>query len=140
MAISAANLTYPPGGTGEIRPEWFPGEALADVLAVWIAQGYSRAADEGVGEAAAEDRVAIAHAYREAYRAIAARLAGTPDSVSLEDLSRTTSNGRVKFFADRALAWDLELSAAIAAGQPAPEPAVSSPPLASRAMQNDFVF
>lgn len=137
--MTAEDLTYP---KGEIRDVWFPGENLQNNFAGdgetpgWIADGYQKAVAAGV----ASDRVATAYAYRIAYRAVAARLAGTPDSVSLEDLSRTTSNGRVKFFSDKALEWEAELSAAIAAGQEPPEATPSSSPLASRAMRNSFSF
>lgn len=143
MPIAAAGLTYP---KGEIRADWFPGENLQNNFAGgddnpgWIADGYQRAADEAVSAGTASDRVARAYAYRVAYRAVAARLAGTPDSVSLEDLSRTTSNGRVKFFADKALEWEKALEAAILAGQESPAPTPASMPLASRAMRNNFVF
>jgi hypothetical protein len=140
MAISAADLTYP---TGELQTapyaEWFPGEVLADSLAVWIAQGYSAAASRGVTVEADADGVAEAFAYAKGYRAVSGRLAGSPSSVGLEDMSQSVGKDRHEFFTSAAVRWEAVLLARLAAGVEAPE-TVPRVPLSSRAMPNSFVF
>jgi hypothetical protein len=137
MPTLPADLTYP---TGELQAAWFPGEVLADSLTVWIAQGYSRAASGGVSDEEDADGVAEAFAYVAGYRAVAGRLAGGPSSVGLEDLSRSVGKDRHEFFTAAANRWEAVLLARLEAGQPEPEPVVTSAPLGSRAMPNDFVW
>lgn len=134
--IEAANLIYP---TGEIRAAWFPDEDLAGNLDAWIAEGYANAAARDITDDEDEDDVARSFGYWRAYTAKAYQIAGTPDSVKVEDLARTTSTGRAKFFLDRATYWRLQYEAFLA-GAAAEVSGVSVPPRSGYAMTNVVRF
>jgi hypothetical protein len=85
MAVSAADLVHP---LGLLPVEWFP---TAD-LDVWIAAGGATAPETATpGQV---DGITTAFVYWRAHEAKGRAILGSPDSVSLDDLSRTTSNGR----------------------------------------------
>jgi len=114
MAVTSADLTYPPGGTGEIRPDWFSGEDLADLLAVWIAAGEALVPSGGTPEQS--DRLVTAYAYWKAYDAKAALMAGAVNSLSIDggDLAISYAKDQRDFFIGKASFWRLAYEAALA--------------------------
>lgn len=85
MAVVAADLTHP---QGLLPVEWYS----AGDLEVWITRGGATAPVEASSEQV--DGITTAYVYWRAHEAKGRAILGTPDSVSLDELARTTSNGR----------------------------------------------
>lgn len=66
MAVTAGDLIYP---TGELRPEWFPGESLDVTLPEWL----DAASVPDAATGAQADEIRLAYAYWRAYDAKARR-------------------------------------------------------------------
>ena len=136
--IEAEELIYP-NGEGEIELEWFPGEALSVNLSLWIAVGYSKATDAGITDDEDEDTVARAYANWRAFSSKAGHIAGSPNSVKVEDLAQSTGKDRLDWFGQRAAYWLNVYTSALAAGV-AEVTGVASPPRSGYAMQNVVRF
>lgn len=124
MSVAASDLIYP---VGEIEEEWFAPEDVGANLTLWI--GQATVPDAATPEQA--DAITAAFAYVRAYDAKLMKLAATPDSANVDDLSATVKDSRVWFRAKRD-AWQARLDAAVlAVGDDTGEEQVTSPPLAS---------
>lgn|GEM_PF-3294907 len=111
MPVAPADLTYP---TGELRPEWFPGEDLAELLALWIGEGYALAPEDATAEQ--EDTVARAHGYWRGYDALVKRMAFKPSSVGLSaaGISVSYPSGQLKMLEGERDRWADAREAALA--------------------------
>ena len=93
MTVLATDLIYP---TGSLRSDQFPGESLLDnVTEKWLPEAVEKAAEANPDfrEDAIKDWV-----YYRGFSSIANRLAGEPDTLALEGVSRTMSNARIQHF------------------------------------------
>jgi len=112
MSITATDLIYP---TGLLRAEQFPGESLlANVTEEWLPEAEEKAAEANPDfrDEATKDWV-----YYRGFSSVATRLAGTPDTLALEGVSRTMSNSRVQHFKDLAEKHLAEFLAAFGTSQ-----------------------
>ena len=124
VSVTSASILYP---VGEIRPEWFSGEDLDASLSVWLNEGAAKVPTGAPSETA--DAIASAWCYYRAYRAKAAAMAASPDTVSIPDApGRTLSTSRVNFFRDRAAEWLSAFEAALASVTVVVQPAAAPAP------------
>lgn len=113
MAVTAADLTYPPTGTGELHPEWWPDGALTGLLAVWIAAGAAQVPSGASGAQA--DRVTLSYAYWLAYADLVLTMATRPNTVSVDkgDVSVGWTDGQRKIIQAKVVFWLDEYSSAL---------------------------
>lgn len=97
MPLTSVDLLAP---TGDIEASFFPKDdapVLGERLDAYLAEGYAKAS--ALTAPADRDAAALAWAYHRAYRAIAARLAAQPATVSLDGgMSRTYTAAQVQHF------------------------------------------
>jgi len=105
VAVTSADLTLPPAGTGELDPAWWATGALAVLLPVWIAAGVAVVPAGATTEQS--DAVVRAYAYGTAYDAKAAQMSASPNSVGLDggDISLSYSKDQRDYFIGKARAW-----------------------------------
>ncbi len=101
MSLSVTDFLAP---AGQLQPAFFPDGDLEANVTVWLAQ----AAGKLSGVAAGFQAAAITDwVYYRAYSHIAERLASEPDTVTVDDVSRSVSKGRIEFFLQQARQhWD----------------------------------
>lgn len=80
---------------GKLQENFFPNGDLVTNVTVWLNQAGTKLAniDSAFHEAAKADWV-----YYRAYSHIAERLASEPDSVTVDDISSSTSQKRIQYF------------------------------------------
>jgi len=129
VAVLPADLTLPPGGTGELDPAWFATGTLAVYLPVWIAAGVALVPDGATTEQG--DAVVRAYAYWTGYDTKLMQMSAAPNSVSIDkgDISVSYTDGQRKWFAEKAAYWFGQYTTATAAVVPVP--VIDNPPRAS---------
>lgn len=138
MSVSAEDLTYPPAGTGELHPDWWPDGALPGLLAVWIAAGAALVPGDATAERA--DRVTLSYAYWLAYGDKLITMAASPNSVSVDkgDISAAWAKDQRDIFAARLKYWLGEYETAVA--DVVPMVVIDNPPRASQSVAFQSVF
>lgn len=106
VTVQAFELIQP---VGELDTAWFPSQNLETMVTAALAD--ARTAVEGNAQIAAADhnRAAAAHVYARLYRAVASRLAATPQTVTIAgQVTRVYDSARVSYFQGLANAKDAE--------------------------------
>ena len=101
MSLGVSDFLAP---AGQLQTAFFPDGDLEANVTVWLAQAATKLSGVAAGfqEAAMTDWV-----YYRAYSHIAERLASEPDTVTVDDISRSVSKGRIEFFRQQAQQhWD----------------------------------
>jgi len=101
MSLNVTDFLAP---AGQLQTAFFPDGDLEANVTVWLAQAAGKLSGVAAGfqEAAITDWV-----YYRAYSHIAERLASEPDTVTVDDVSRSVSRGRIEFFQQQARQhWD----------------------------------
>jgi len=112
VTVLATDLIYP---TGLLRSDQFPGESLLDnVTEKWLPEAVAKAADANPDFKvdAVKDWV-----YYRGFSSIANRLAGEPDTLAMEGVSRTMSNARIQHFTELAESHKKQFLAAFGTSQ-----------------------
>jgi len=144
--VVAADFVHP---RGYLRSEWFP-EGLLALLGDgdnpgWIAQGEAAAAvldleDPDPEEGSDFDTAVTAYVYWRGFEAKGFQMAGSPTSVSLGTLSRTTTDKRVLFFLNEAIKYKTEFETLVGeAGAESPGNGTPSAPM-TRSVPLEFRF
>ena len=96
MSLSVPDFLAP---AGQLQTAFFPDGDLEANVTVWLAQAATKLSGVAAGfqEAAMTDWV-----YYRAYSHIAERLASEPDTVTVDDITRSVSKGRIEFFRQQA--------------------------------------
>jgi hypothetical protein len=115
MAVLPVDLILP---TGNMPEDWHSVESIQE----WIALGVVTAPVESSEEQI--DAITTAYAYYRGYRAKAAVLLGSPDSVTLPAVSVSQSNGRYDRMMAAAEAYRLEWEELVAGVVPVVTPVV----------------
>lgn len=125
-----ADLTYPPTGTGELHPEWWPDGVLPGLLDVWIEAGVAQVpAGATVLQA---DRVTLTYAYWLAYADLVLTMATRPNSISVEkgDVAVGWTDGQRKIIQAKVTFWMDEYTMALSDATEA-MPVIDNAPRAS---------
>lgn len=97
MAIGTNDLIAP---AGKLQPNLFPGEDLPTYVAAWLSQAGTKLGNIPGGY---QDAARAAWVYYRAYAHIADRLAGTPNSASVDSaaqVSQSIGKDRIAYFSN----------------------------------------
>jgi len=113
VAVTAADLTLPPAGTGKLDPAWYRVGELSTLLAVWIPQGEALVPDAASAEQA--DVVVTAYAYWQGYDTKAGQIAGDAvrENVGGAEFNREFLKFQQEWFENKAAFWRAAFEAAV---------------------------
>ena len=98
MALVATDFIAP---QGKLQVGLFPGVDLVTSVTAWLAKAYTKTTQAGI-EATYRDAAAEAYTYYLAYSHVADRLAGEPNSASIDSaasVSKSVGQDRIQYFA-----------------------------------------